>query len=39
MAAATVLFVKLTGAFFAFGRRFFLKDTARRCRAICIVRS
>ena len=30
MAAATVLFVKLTGAFFAFGRRFFLKDTGRK---------
>jgi len=30
MAAATVLFGKLTGAFFAFGRRFFLKDSGRK---------
>ena len=26
----TVLFVNLTGAFFTFGRRFFLKDTGRK---------
>ena len=26
----TVLFVNLTGAIFAFGRRFFLKDTGRK---------
>jgi hypothetical protein len=30
MAAATLVFVNLTGAFFAFGRRFFLKDTGRK---------
>src|SRR5450432_1927816 len=30
MAAATVLFLNLTGACFAFGRRFFLKDTGRK---------
>jgi hypothetical protein len=27
---STVLFLTLTGAFFAFGRRFFLKDTGRK---------
>ncbi len=27
---AAVLFVNLTGALFAFGRRFFLKDTGRK---------
>jgi hypothetical protein len=30
MAAATVLFLNLTGACVAFGRRFFLKNTARK---------
>jgi hypothetical protein len=30
MAAPTLVFVNLTGAFFAFGRRFFLKDTGRK---------
>jgi hypothetical protein len=30
MAAATVLFLNLTGACFAFGRRFFLKNTGRK---------
>jgi hypothetical protein len=30
LAAATVLFVNLTAAFFTLGRRFFLKDTGRK---------
>jgi hypothetical protein len=30
MEAATVLFLNLTGACFAFGRRFFLKNTGRK---------
>jgi hypothetical protein len=28
--SVTVLFVNLTGAFFTFARRFFLKDTGRK---------
>lgn len=30
LVSAAVLFMNLTGAFFTFGRRFFLKDTGRK---------